>query len=63
VLKMEEFEDERERVERERAARPEEGATLDSVEDRSQFDRFEDLTRKLVNVPKKELDEKRKDEG
>lgn len=61
VLTMEEFKDERDRIERERAARPEEGATLDSVEDRSEFDRFEALTRKLVNVPKKELDEKRKD--
>jgi hypothetical protein len=28
-----------------------------------EFDRFENLTRKLVNVPKKELDEQRKDEG
>jgi len=29
----------------------------------SEFQRFEDLTSKLVRVPKKELDEKRKDEG
>lgn len=31
--------------------------------DPSEFERFESLTRKLVNVPKKEIDEKRKDEG
>jgi trypsin-like peptidase len=29
----------------------------------SEFERFQDLTQKLVNVPKKELDEKRKDES
>lgn len=29
----------------------------------AEFDRFEDLTRKLVKVPKAELDEKRADEA
>jgi hypothetical protein len=33
--------------------------TADSATGESEYDRFEDLTRKLVNVPKKELDEKR----
>ncbi len=28
-----------------------------------EFDRFEDLTRKLVNVPKSELDEERENES
>lgn len=32
-------------------------------EARSEFERFQDLTRKIVAVPKKDLDEKRKDEG
>lgn len=41
----------------------ESAATLDSVAGVSEFDRFENLTRKLVNVSKKELDEKRKDES
>ncbi len=37
--------------------------TLDSAETppESEYERFEDLTHKLVNVPKKEIDEKRKD--
>lgn len=34
-----------------------------SEPDGDEFSRFEDLTRKLVNVPKKALDEKRKAEG
>jgi hypothetical protein len=38
VLEMEEFAGERERVERERKERPEEGATLDSVEPESEFE-------------------------
>lgn len=32
-------------------------------EDEGEYSRFEDLTRNLVNVPKKEIDEKRKDES
>lgn len=48
----------------EAAAKQEDAATMDSVEaGEGEFERFEDLTRKLVNVPKKELDEKRKDES
>lgn len=38
-------------------------AVLGSADHDSELERFEDLTRKLVNVPKKELDEKRKDES
>lgn len=38
-------------------------AKADDVGESTEFDRFEDLTRKLVSVPKKELDEKRKDES
>jgi len=41
----------------------ENAATVDVVVGRSEFEQFEDLTRKLVNVPKTELDEKRKDES
>ena len=35
----------------------------EAIEAPSEFERFENLTRKLVNVPKKELDEKRHDVG
>jgi len=43
------------------AARVEDAATMDSSElEPSEFARFENLTRGLVNVPKNELDEKRK---
>ncbi len=36
----------------------------DSAEQEStEFEKFQELTRKIVNVPKKELDEKRKDES
>ena len=41
----------------------EEAAVLDIADPGSEFEQFEDLTRKLVNVPKKELDEKRKEES
>lgn len=41
----------------------ENAVTLDVVVGHSEFEQFVDLTRKLVNVPKKELDEKRKDES
>lgn len=51
------------RMEDQRQRRNDEAAAhLDSVESQSEFERFEDLTRKLVNVPKNELDEKRKEE-
>jgi hypothetical protein len=58
VLLMVEFADERKRIERDRKAKEgEEGATLDAIANESEFDRFEDLTRKLVNTPKPEKDE------
>lgn len=59
VLAMDDLEGERNRIERERQGRKEDGATLDKVGD--EFERFEDLARKIVHVPKKELDEKRKE--
>jgi hypothetical protein len=34
-----------------------------SVQDESEFDRFEDLARKLVNTPKSDIDEKRKNDS
>ena len=34
---------------------------LEAVGDESEFERFEEFTRKLVNVPKEEIDEKRKE--
>jgi len=40
----------------------EDAAVLDIADPESEFEQFEDLTRKLVNVPKKEFDEKRKEE-
>jgi hypothetical protein len=55
VIEMPEFKDERERAEAERKRRPEEGATLDTTRE-SEFERFEDLARKLVNTPKPEKD-------
>jgi hypothetical protein len=36
---------------------------LDSPAEELEFDRFKDLARKLVNTPKSEIDEKRKDES
>jgi hypothetical protein len=39
----------------------ENAATLDVVVGRSEFEQFEDLAHKLVNVPKTELDERRKE--
>ncbi len=42
----------------------ENAAVADSGEElSSDFERFEDLTRKLVQVPKKDLDEKRAEDG
>lgn len=61
LVEMRRAEDER------RAAQPkEQGATMDSAqgERESDYDRFEALTTKLVQVPKSELDaERKKDEG
>lgn len=52
------------RMEREKAATPIGGATMDSGDAPDpEFERVEDLTRKLVNVRKKELDEKREEES
>jgi hypothetical protein len=59
LMYMDELKEDRERIERERHRRiveGDEGATLDSGE--SEYDRFEGLTRKLVNTPKPEKDEK-----
>lgn len=39
------------------------GYTPASASAGNEFERFEDLTRKLVNIPKDELDEKRKEES
>lgn len=39
------------------------GAAVLDVESADEFERFEDLTKKLVAVPKTEIDEKRKDRG
>jgi hypothetical protein len=48
------------RAERERESLP----SMDSAESSNEFSRFEDLTRKLVKVPNKQLDEKlKKDDG
>jgi len=43
-------------------ADPERGVS-DIAPDDDEFERFEDFTRKLVNIPKKEIDKKRKEEG
>lgn len=51
----------RDRERAERARRSGEGEVLDSgLSPNPEFERFEDLTRKLVNTPKDELDEKRR---
>jgi hypothetical protein len=51
---------ETERRLRERLSEP---SVEPDLAEESEFERFEDLTRKLVQVPKKELDEKRKEES
>ncbi len=56
VIDMPEFKDERERVQNEREQRPEEGATLDTAGE-SEYERFEQLARELVNTPKPKPDE------
>jgi hypothetical protein len=57
VLRMEELSDERKRIEDEREKRGEEGAALDRANDESEFERFEHLTRELVNTPKPKEEE------
>ena len=44
------------------SATPPDAVALDAAEE-SDYERFEKLTRKLVNVPKKEIDEKRTEGG
>lgn len=64
ALMAKEFVDIRRLADEAVAAREVDAATMDSLapeENPTEFERFEGLTRKLVNVPKKELDEKRKD--
>jgi hypothetical protein len=66
LLREEELEEmratRREEIEREREEAP--PTTLDSADDEgSEFERFEDLTRKLVNTPKEEIDKKRRGES
>lgn len=39
--------------------KPSNGATADEDRDGDEFERFEQLTRQLVNVPKREIDEQR----
>jgi hypothetical protein len=59
VLELPIFKDERERVVREREQKPEEGATLDSVDkqtDRTEFENFEDLARRLIHTQKPKTD-------
>ncbi len=64
TLMVEELVEARRRDDETIAARSEEAATMDSTESEpSEFERFEDLTRGLVNVPKKEVDAKRRNEG
>ncbi|MBA2517311.1 MAG: hypothetical protein H0V22_08370 [Solirubrobacterales bacterium] len=48
---------------RKRAQPPLKNAGVERAAEESDFARFEDFTRKLVNVPKREIDEKRKDES
>lgn len=68
LLDLEVFVEDRKRKEvlardRRERVRSRDAAVLDSADDRLEFDRFHELTRKLVNVPKKELDEKRREES
>jgi hypothetical protein len=60
LLDSEEVQDVKRKAEDE-SAKASEGVNLDF--ELSEFDQFESLARKLVAVPKKELDEKRKDES
>ena len=52
----------RDKVEKQLSERDEGAAILD-VSKEDEFGQFEDLTRKLVQVPKRELDEKRNEES
>jgi hypothetical protein len=65
LLNQEAFVRSRKETEEKLEQEPNEGGVLDASTEPEQdeFKRFEDLTRKLVNTPKKELDEKRKDEA
>lgn len=64
LMDMDEVRADRERVSRERKERAakDEGATLDTGDD-SEFERFENLTRKLVNTPKPDAADKPKNES
>ncbi len=65
LLDIEELTDLRrevEKLEHDQIEKHGEPAVLD-VQAGNEFASFRDLARKLVNVPKKEIDEKRKDEG
>jgi hypothetical protein len=42
------------------AAQPDKEPVPDKPDDRTPFQRFEDLTRRLITVPKSEIDEKRR---
>lgn len=59
VLMMEELAEERDRIEQKHNAAEPEGATLDKAGE-TEFERFERLARKIMQVPKKELDEVRR---
>lgn len=65
TLMLEELSEMRRKAQEELAARPEDAATMDTtgMDSNTEFERFRDLAQKLTQVPKKELDEKRKDES
>lgn len=65
TLDLEVLRDMRKELDEAREARVEPGATMDSAASgESEFERFENLTKEIVQVPKSELDEQRKkDEG
>lgn len=57
TLNMKELKDMREAADAEKQARVEPGATMDTAaQDETEYDRFEDLTKRLVQVPKPELE-------
>lgn len=62
LLELESIVDARNKADQQLADEDSTGAVLD-VAERDEFERFEDLTRKLINVPKREIDERRKDES
>lgn len=65
ALNVKELSEMRSDSDRAKAASSERGATMDTAHsEESEYARFEDLTKKLVQVPKPELDaERKKDEG